>query len=94
MSEDVEWDPYKAEKNLRKHGVAFGEAATVFGDPLAVDLRDPDHSEDEERVVCIGRSYVGRLLVVAYTERGERIRIFSARVAEPSERREYERAES
>lgn len=65
MSSDFEWDPYKAESNLQKHGVSFGEAATVFADPLAPDRTDPDHSENEERFFCIGRSYVGRLLLVA-----------------------------
>lgn len=92
MSEDFEWDPDKAEANLRKHGVSFGEAATVFADPLAVDRPDPDHSQGEERFICVGRSYVDRLLVVAYAERGRRIRLIHARVAEPLERRDYERA--
>jgi uncharacterized DUF497 family protein len=86
-----EWDPYKAEVNLQKHGVSFGEAATVFADPLALDRADPDHSKDEQRSVCIGRSYVDRLLLVAYADRGERVRIISARAAEPRERRAYER---
>ncbi|MCP4659422.1 MAG: BrnT family toxin [bacterium] len=88
---DSEWDTHKAEANLHKHGVSFGEAATVFADPLALDRADPDHSEDEERFLCVGRSYVDRLLVVAYAERGDRIRIVTARVAEPRERRAYER---
>ena len=91
VSEDFEWDPYKAGVNLTRHGVSFGEAATVFADPLALDRPDPDHSQGEERFICIGRSYVDRLLVVAYTERGDRIRIISAREAEPRERRSYER---
>ncbi len=91
MSGDFEWDPYKAEGNLQKHSVSFGEAATVFADPLALDRADPDHSENEQRFLCIGRSYVDRLLLVAYAERGDRIRIISARVAEPRERRAYER---
>ena len=91
VSEDFEWDPHKAESNLSKHGVSFGEAVTVFADPLALDRPDPDHSLHEEQFLCIGRSYVDRLLVVAYTERGHRIRIISARVAEPRERRSYER---
>ena len=93
MSEDFEWDSYKAEANLHKHGVSFGEAATVFANLLAVDRPDPDHSQGESRFICIGRSYVDRLLVVAYAERGDRIRIISARVAEPRERRNYERPE-
>lgn len=90
MSDEFEWDPHKAEANLRKHGVAFGEAATVFADSLTLDRSDPDHSREEERFLCVGRSYVDRLLVVAYTERGDRIRIISARVAHPHERRAYE----
>jgi uncharacterized DUF497 family protein len=94
VSEDFEWDSDKAETNLLKHGVSFGEAATVFADPLAVDRPDPDHSQGEERFICIGRSYVDRLLVVAYAERGDRIRIISARVAEPRERRDYEQTEA
>lgn len=94
MSEDFEWDSYKAEVNLQKHGVSFGEAATIFADPLAVDCPDPDHSQGEARFICIGRSYVDRLLVVAYTERGDRTRIISARMAELRERRDYERAET
>jgi uncharacterized DUF497 family protein len=93
VSEDFEWDPNKADANLRKHSVSFGEAATVFADPLAVDRPDPDHSQGEGRFICVGRSYVDRLLVVAYAERGDRIRIISARVAEPRERRGYERAQ-
>jgi len=94
VSEDFEWDPHKASVNLDKHGVSFGEAATVFADPLALERADPDHSRDERRFLCVGRSYVDRLLVVAYAERGERIRIISARVAEPYERRSYERSET
>jgi uncharacterized DUF497 family protein len=94
VSEDFEWDPHKASVNLDKHGVSFGEAATVFADPLVLDRADPDHSLGEERFICAGRSYVDRLLVVAYAERGERIRILSARVAEPRERRSYERSET
>jgi len=93
VSEDFEWNPDKAEANLQKHGVSFGEAATVFADPLARDRPDPDHSQGEERFICVGRSYVDRLLVVAYAERGSRIRIIHARTADPSERRDYERRE-
>lgn len=91
MSEEFEWDPHKAEVNLQKHGVSLGEAATVFADPLVLDRTDPDHSQDEERSICVGRSYVDRLLVVAYAERGDRTRIISAREAQPRERRAYER---
>lgn len=85
-----EWDPAKARQNLQKHGVSFEEASSVFYDPLAVTGVDPDHSEGEERLITFGMSSQGRLLVVSQTERGEAIRIISARVATQSERRIYE----
>ena len=85
-----EWDPVKARQNLRKHGVSFEEAASVFYDPLAVTGADPDHSEDEERSITFGMSSQGRLLVVAQTGRGEAIRIINVRVATQPERRIYE----
>lgn len=87
---DFQWDSAKARKNLRKHGVTFEEAASIFYDPLAVTGVDPDHSEDEERMVTFGRSPTGQLLVVAHTERDDAIRIISARVATQHERRIYE----
>ena len=62
-----EWDPKKAAANLKKHGVSFQEAATVFGDPLAITFQDPDHSEDEERQVTFGLSLRKRLIVVSHT---------------------------
>ena len=86
----VEWDLGKAEKNLRKHGVSFEEAQTVFADPLSAVVNDPDHSEREQRMLLLGQSTAGRLLVVSFAERGERIRIISARQADPRERRSYE----
>ena len=73
-----------------KHGVSFPEAMSVFGDPLEVTIADPVHSSEEARFLSIGLSGVGRLLVMAYTEREGRIRIISAREAAPSERRHYE----
>ena len=85
-----EWDSAKAAKNLRKHRVSFEEASSVFYDPLAVTGADPDHSEDEERLITFGISPAGQLLVVSHTERGETIRIISARIATQSERRIYE----
>ena len=85
-----EWDSAKAARNLRKHGVSFEEAVSVFYDPLAATGADPDHSEDEERFVTFGISSAGRLLVVTHSERGEVIRIISARAATPSERHIYE----
>ncbi len=80
----------KAAINLAKHGVAFDEAETVFDDPLYVDFYDPDHSYDEHRFIIIGGSRQGRLLIVSYTERGDKIRLISAREVTPAERREYE----
>lgn len=85
-----EWDRRKAEANLRKHGVSFEEAQTIFTDPLAITLPDPDHSEDEERCINIGMSDNHRVLVVGYTERGQRIRLIYARKAIPRERKQYE----
>jgi hypothetical protein len=87
---EFEWDPEKAVANAKKHGVEFGEAMTVFGDPLEVTIADPDHSEDEQRFLSIGSSTAGRLLVVAYTERAGRTRIISAREASAQERKHYE----
>lgn len=85
-----EWDPKKSRANWRKHGVSFEEASTVFFDDLSLTGDDPDHSLDEDRFVTFGLSSMSRLLVVAYTERGERIRIISARPVTGSERKLYE----
>lgn len=85
-----EWNEDKAEANLAKHGVSFEEAASVFGDPLALTFRDPDHSISEERWLTFGVSYSDRLLVVAHAERGRSIRIVSARRATRHERGIYE----
>ena len=85
-----EWDREKAKKNLRKHRVSFDEAVTVFYDPLSATFNDPDHSIDEERVITIGYSSHGRLLVVSHTERGKTIRIISARSATARERKRHE----
>lgn len=83
-------DPAKAASNLRKHGISFAEAETAFGDPLSISIPDPDHSSDEERALLIGETELGRLVVVAFTEHDEIIRIINARPAERLERREYE----
>ncbi len=64
---EFEWDPNKAVKNIKKHGVSFNEAATVFGDPLSTTFPDPDHSIQESRFIIIGLSRSGRALVVAHT---------------------------
>lgn len=85
-----EWDPEKARSNLQKHRVSFEEASTVFGDPKSLTIGDADHSIGEARFLDLGLSRAGRLLVVSYTERGEKIRLISARLATASERREYE----
>ncbi len=85
-----EWDPRKARKNLAVHRVSFDEASTAFRDPLSVTIEGPLHSEDEERFVLIGQSHRNRILVVVDTERGDRIRIISARVATNRERQRYE----
>jgi uncharacterized DUF497 family protein len=87
---DFEWDPHKAEVNLRKHRVSFTEAGTVFGDDLAITVPDPDHSKDEDRYITIGWSKRCRLLMVSHTERSNRIRIISARELTNAERKEYE----
>ena len=87
---DFEWDPRKAEINLRRHGVSFTEAGTVFGDDLAVTVPAPDHSNDEDRYITIGWSDRRRLLMVSHSERGDRIRIISARELTKAERKEYE----
>jgi len=84
------WDPRKAAANLRKHDVGFGEATTAFDDPLSVTIVDPDHSTDEQRFLLLGLSNRRRLVVVAHSERGESIRIVSARRANRRERRIYE----
>jgi uncharacterized DUF497 family protein len=85
-----EWDPVKATANFRKHGVSFEEAASVLLDPAALTFLDPDHSEDEERAITIGRSARGRVLFVAHTEREDRLRIISARRATRREQDQYE----
>lgn len=90
MSYYFEWDPEKGVANFRKHGVSFEEATTVFGDPMAMNMPDQDHSLTEERFVLLGLSHRLRLLVVAYAERGTRTRLISAREATRKERRQYE----
>jgi uncharacterized DUF497 family protein len=85
-----EWNRRKARDNVVKHGVTFDEATTVFEDWLSITIVDPLHSDEEERFVLIGHSHRNRLLVVVHTERGDRIRIISARRATAKERRSYE----
>ena len=85
-----EWDPEKAEINKRKHGVSFEEAATAFGDALSITVPDPDHSVGEHRFIFIGRTHTGKTVVVAHSERRNRIRLISARRATRREMRAYE----
>ena len=85
-----EWDTKKALANVRKHGVPFHEAASVFGDPLAITFDDPDHSELEQRDLTFDLSLKGRLIVVSHTERGDRTRIISARLMSREEKVIYE----
>lgn len=94
MALTFEWDPTKARTNLRKHGVSFREAVSAFMDGLSVTILDRDHSDEEERLLLLGASEAGRLLVIAHTDRGDRIRIISAREANRRERRQYEQAQS
>ena len=87
---NFKWDPEKDAANQQKHGISFQEASTVFGDPLAWTIADPDHSTEEQRFLTIGYSSRQQLIIVAHTDREERIRIISARSATASERRTYE----
>jgi len=94
---NFEWDPKKAQSNLAKHGVAFAEASTVFRDPRALNMYDPDHSESEDRWITLGISGLGRLLLVCHTFNEESaetvtIRLYSARRATSNETRNYEEA--
>jgi uncharacterized DUF497 family protein len=85
-----EWDPRKARTNLAKHGVPFAEVATVFDDPRAQTIRDAANSQSEDRFLTIGRAGSGRLLAVAHSYRGDRIRVISARPATQRERNRHD----
>lgn len=85
-----DWDPEKASRNLAKHGISFDEATRVFEDPLFLAFADLDHSFQERRFIIMGELVDGRLLVVAYTERNNQIRLISARLATRQERQTYE----
>ena len=87
---EFEWDPAKATANEQKQGVTFEEAASVFGDPLAVTFYDPKHSDDEDRYLTIGLSAAGRIILLSHTDRGDAVRIISAREATSAERKGYE----
>jgi uncharacterized DUF497 family protein len=90
MGLTFEWDSEKDEANLKKHGVSFSEAATVFADPLTITISDPEHSVGEERYVSVGLSYRQRVLVVAHRDDDDRIRIITGRLATRRERKDYE----
>lgn len=85
-----EWDPRKADANARKHGVTFSDAIPVFADPLARIFDDRDHSEDERRELIVGYDALQRLLIVSFTERGDNVRIISARRATTREAHAHE----
>lgn len=85
-----EWDTDKARKSIKSHGVSFDEASTAFKDTLSLAIYDPLHSDKEDRYVLIGNSCKNRLLVIVHTERGDRIRLISARKATKNERKHYE----
>ena len=87
---EFEWDPPKARANLRKHRVAFSEAVTVFAYGLSITVYDPDLSQEEDRYLTVGVATNGRLLMIAHTDRGGRIRIISARDLTRTERDAYE----
>lgn len=90
LGQSFEWDAAKARKNWMRHRVLFTEAATVFFDPDLLVFTDEDHSLDEQRYTVIGQSASSRTLFVVHVERGERVRIISARVVTKSERSRYE----
>ena len=92
MPLSFEWDEAKAKSNVAKHGVSFEEASTVFGDARSLTIPDPAHSQLEERFVVLGQSHQRKLLVVVHTERGDNIRIISARRASRKERNCYEKS--
>ncbi len=87
---EIEWDPKKALTNKKKHDVSFEEAASVFGDPLAITFADPDHSIGERRYITFGLSFLRRGLVVSHSDRNGRIRVISARKMTRNEKRIYE----
>ncbi len=87
---EFEWDDNKEAKNEKKHGVSFHEAATIFGDPLAITFDDPDNSINEKRLITFGISRLNRCIIVSHTERSSKIRIISARETTKHERKIYE----
>ncbi len=92
MKPDFEWDREKEQKNIRKHKVEFEEASSIFDDPMFITVLDEEHSTDEERYITVGLSNKNRLLLVAHTERNDRIRVISARKATRNEEKFYQEA--
>jgi uncharacterized protein len=92
MSLIFEWDPIKARRNARKHRISFEEASTAFGDPFSITVADARSPAPEERLVLLGSTNRGRLVVVVHVERGENVRILSARRATRREQHMYEEA--
>jgi uncharacterized protein len=86
-----EWDREKGKANIKKHGISFDEAVTIFYDSLSATFDDPDHSNGEYRLITIGFSSHGKLYVVSHTDRGNAIRIISARAATAQERKRHEK---
>lgn len=93
MTLHFEWDEDKAKRNIQKHEVSFEEAATIFGDLFSLTIYDPLHSTEEDRFITIGLSLRHRLLAVVHSDRGDYIRIISAREATRRERKTYEEDE-
>ena len=91
---EFEWDLAKAAANHTKHGVTFEEAQSVFDDPFYIDFYDPDHSDDGNRYLVVGRSVASRLLVISYTERNGKTRLISARPTTRQEQRDYEEGQN
>ncbi|OGV64249.1 MAG: hypothetical protein A2498_05300 [Lentisphaerae bacterium RIFOXYC12_FULL_60_16] len=87
---NFDWDPRKAASNVRKHGVNFHEAAMIFADPLSITVHDPDHSVTEHRFITVGMDPARRVLIVSHADRGDTIRLISARKTTQQERRYYE----
>jgi uncharacterized protein len=87
---DIQWDEKKNWLNVKKHGISFEEAVTIFSDPLEITIDDPEHALSEYRFISLGQSLLGRLLVVSYAEFGDRIRLISARKPTRRERVAYE----
>jgi hypothetical protein len=90
LQSTFEWDAEKARRNVDKPGISFGEAVTAFGDPLSVTIFDPDYSDSEDGRLLMEMSRRSRLVVVAFTERSDRLRIVAARLASRREKRKHE----